>query len=141
MVEKDIYTKNGEVNISRISNCNCRSITECEKKCDKYSSCDTVALANDLQKEYEANKKYTIVIKKDNSSKEIKIYSSLRYVLRLRKALIQDVIDELYANDSIDKYEAEDIIWASKESIKHFEIEEARVAFDIKEGWKNLKKI
>lgn len=141
MEEKDIYTKNGEVNISRISSCNYRSITECEKKCDKYSSCDTVALENDLQKEYEANKKYTIVIKKDNSSKEIKIYSSLRYVLRLRKALIQDVIDELYANDSIDKYEAEDIIWASKESIKHFEIEEAGVAFDIKEGWKNLKKI
>ena len=72
-----------------------------------------------------------------NTQKEIKIYSSLRYVITLRKALIQDIVDELYTNDIIDKYGAEDISWASKESLKYYEIEEAGVIFEVNEGWEN----
>lgn len=118
MVDKDIYTKNGEVCISRISDCNCYTIDKCKNECNKYNSCRTIALANDLQKEYEQDKEYIIKIKNIilNTQKEIKIYSSLRYVITLRKALIQDIVDELYTNDIIDKYGAEDISWASKES-------------------------
>ena len=63
MVEKDIYTKNGEVCISRISDCDCYTINKCKKECNKYHSCKTVALANDLQKEYEQDKEYIIKIK------------------------------------------------------------------------------
>ena len=139
MVDKDIYTKNGEVCISRISDCNCYTIDKCKKECNKYNSCRTIALANDLQKEYEQDQEYIIKIKNIilNTQKEIKIYSSLRYVITLRKALIQDIVDELYTNDIIDKYGAEDISWASKESLKYYEIEEAGVIFEVNEGWEN----
>ena len=43
----------GDVDVSRISSCESRSLTWCECYCDRYYSCDTVALANDMLVCYE----------------------------------------------------------------------------------------
>ena len=96
-------------------------------------------MANDILKEYEEDKKYEIAIVNidDSKTKVIKIYSSLEYVLKLRRAIIQDIVNELYRDDIIDKYAAEDIVFSSKEFLDHYEIEEAGVVLEVNEGWKN----
>lgn len=143
MVDKDLFTLSGDVDVSKISDCSCHSTAECERKCDKYYHCNTIAMANDILKEYEEDKKYEIAIVNidDSKTKVIKINSSLEYVLKLRRAIIQDIINELYRDDIIDKYAAEDIVFSSKEFLDHYEIEEAGVILEVNEGWENLKKI
>ena len=42
-----------DVDVSRISSCESSSLTWCERCCDRYYSCDTVALANDMLVCYE----------------------------------------------------------------------------------------
>lgn len=42
-----------DLDISRISSCNCQSMDECEKHCPRYSSCGTIAGANDILVKYE----------------------------------------------------------------------------------------
>lgn len=42
-----------DVDISKISSCPYHSMDDCEKYCDKYYRCDTIAYANDLLIEYE----------------------------------------------------------------------------------------
>lgn len=52
--DKGIVIKNGtDIDISKISSCSYRSMSECEEKCERYYSCDTIAVANDLLVEYE----------------------------------------------------------------------------------------
>lgn len=50
-----VFFENGipDVNISKISSCSSCSMSECEKKCARYYHCDTIALAEDILKEYE----------------------------------------------------------------------------------------
>lgn len=45
-----------DYDVSRISNCN-STLDKCEKGCPRYYSCDTVAMAEDILKEYEFGKK------------------------------------------------------------------------------------
>lgn len=45
-----------DVDISKISSCNQRSITDCERNCSRYFNCSTIAYANDLLTEYEQSK-------------------------------------------------------------------------------------
>lgn len=50
-----IVSSDGEfdVDIAKISSCDSHSLDECENSCGKYSSCDTVAMANDLLRQKE----------------------------------------------------------------------------------------
>lgn len=45
-----------DYDVSRISSCD-STLNECEKGCPRYYSCDTVAMAEDILKEYEFSKK------------------------------------------------------------------------------------
>lgn len=48
-----------DFDMSKICSC-CKKISECEKKCARYYSCDNVAMANDVLKEYEEREHYDI---------------------------------------------------------------------------------
>ena len=37
-----------DIDISKISSCQCKSMDECEKHCGKYYGCSTIAYANDI---------------------------------------------------------------------------------------------
>ena len=45
-----------DVDVSKISCCQCHSLDECEHGCSKYYNCDTVAYANDLLVEFEKDR-------------------------------------------------------------------------------------
>ena len=42
-----------DVDVSQLSACTCRSMDECEEKCARYATCDTVALCDDILREFE----------------------------------------------------------------------------------------
>lgn len=47
--EDDAIIDDGkDVDISKISSCEYHSMNDCENKCPKYYSCNTIALANDI---------------------------------------------------------------------------------------------
>ena len=48
-----VIKEGADVDISQISACSYKSMDECEQKCPKYYSCQTIALANDLLVAYE----------------------------------------------------------------------------------------
>lgn len=52
--EREAILDNGmDIDISKISSCNCHSMDECEKTCRKYYGCSIIAYANDLLVKYE----------------------------------------------------------------------------------------
>lgn len=58
--EREAIIDNGntlDIDISKISTCPYKSMDMCEKLCQRYHSCQTIAYANDLLVEYE-NSKY-----------------------------------------------------------------------------------
>lgn len=55
--ERNAIIDNGNnIDISKISSCPCISMDTCEKICNRYYSCQTIAYANDLLVEYENSK-------------------------------------------------------------------------------------
>lgn len=48
-----------DFDMSKVCSCN-KKISECEERCQRYYSCDNVAMANDVLKEYEEREHYVI---------------------------------------------------------------------------------
>lgn len=42
-----------DVDVSQVSSCRCRSLDGCEGQCARYFSCDTVALCDEILREFE----------------------------------------------------------------------------------------
>lgn len=49
-----------DLDVSKISGCPFQSLNDCAAYCGRYCSCDTVAMAEDILKEYEQQPKYLV---------------------------------------------------------------------------------
>lgn len=101
---------------------------------------------DDLEKLYLENKleekEYTIkyVDYSYNKTHDIKVYGTLRYVEKEKKSIIEEIANDLYRAERINKQTFDKILLEEKENITEFEFKEINKKIIILEGWEQIEK-
>ena len=130
-INKYIKTKKGEINMKK-NDAKLKTISKIS-----YDDLEKLYLENKLEE-----KEYTIryIDNSYNKTNDIKMYGTLRYVEQEKRYIIEEIANDLYRAEQINKQTFDKILLEEKDDITKFEFKETSKKIIILEGWEQIEK-